>query len=102
VNSLIVPVYRKEANLERLLAELVKLAARMKGAFEVLFVVDGPDRLSELEILREHLPVLKFQSQLLSLSRNFGSFSAIAGMQHVSTAYFNRSHRMFCCAGRGA
>jgi glycosyltransferase involved in cell wall biosynthesis len=84
VNSLIIPVYRNEANLERLLAELASLTARMGGEFEVIFVVDGsPDR--SLEILRKRLPALKIQSQLLSLSRNFGSFSAIAaGMQHAS------------------
>jgi glycosyltransferase involved in cell wall biosynthesis len=43
----------------------------------VVFVVDGsPDRC--LEILRETLPSLPLRTQLLSLSRNFGSFAAIA------------------------
>ena len=77
MNSLIIPVYRNEANLERLLTELVKLARRLPGEFEVVFVVDGsPDRC--LQILRERLPVLPLRTQLLSLSRNFGSFAAIA------------------------
>src|ERR1035438_2810782 len=77
MNSLIIPVYKNEENLDRLLAELVKLASRMPGEFEVVFVVDGsPDRC--LEILRERLPGLPLRSQLLSLSRNFGSFAAIA------------------------
>src|ERR1039458_7517250 len=77
MNSLVIPVYKNEANLDRLLAELVKLAKSVAGEFEVVFVVDGsPDRC--LEILRERLPSLPLRTQLLSLSRNFGSFAAIA------------------------
>ncbi len=77
MNSLVIPVYKNEANLDRLLAELVKLASRLPGEFEVVFVVDGsPDRC--LQTLRERLPALPLRTQLLSLSRNFGSFAAIA------------------------
>jgi glycosyltransferase involved in cell wall biosynthesis len=76
MNSLVIPVYRNEANLDRLLAELVKLAGRLPE-LEVVFVVDGsPDRC--LQILREALPALPLRTQVLSLSRNFGSFAAIA------------------------
>ena len=77
MNSLVIPVYKNEANLDRLLAELAKLAERIAGEFEVVFVVDGsPDRC--LQILRERLPSLPLRTQLLSLSRNFGAFAAIA------------------------
>ena len=77
MHSLVIPVYKNEANLDRLLAELVKLAGRVPGEFEVVFVVDGsPDR--SLQMLRERLPALPLRTQLLSLSRNFGSFAAIA------------------------
>src|ERR1035437_1418215 len=77
MHSLVIPVYKNEANLDRLLAELVKLARSVAGEFEVVFVVDGsPDRC--LQILRERLPSLPLRTQLLSLSRNFGSFAAIA------------------------
>ena len=77
MNSLVIPVYRNEANLDRLLAELVKLDAALAGEFEVVFVVDGsPDRC--LQILREKLPSLPLRTRLISLSRNFGSFAAIA------------------------
>ena len=77
MNSLVIPVYRNEANLDRLLAELVKLGASLAGDLEVVFVVDGsPDRC--LQILREKLPSLPLRTQLISLSRNFGSFAAIA------------------------
>ena len=77
MNSLVIPVYKNEANLHRLLAELVRVGGLVPGEFEVVFVVDGsPDRC--LEILRETLPSLPLRTQLLSLSRNFGSFAAIA------------------------
>src|SRR5436190_11123135 len=77
MNSLVIPVYRNQENLDRLLSELVKLGSRMRGEWEVVFVVDGsPDRC--LEILRKRLPALPLRTQLLSLSRNFGSFAAIA------------------------
>src|ERR1035438_4204842 len=77
MNSLVIPVYRNGPKLDRLLAELVKVASLVPGEFEVVFVVDGsPDRC--LQVLRERLPGLPLRSQLLSLSRNFGSFAAIA------------------------
>ena len=49
----------------------------------MVFVVDGsPDRCRE--ILEQRLPGLPFQTQLVSLSRNFGSFSAVvAGLQRA-------------------
>ena len=83
MNSLIIPVYRNEANLDRLLAELLALRGSATAEFEVVFVVDGsPDRC--FEILRERLPTLALRTQLLSLSRNFGSFAAIsAGLQRA-------------------
>ena len=80
--SLIVPVYRNEANLPHLLATLVALEAdHLPGRLELIFVVDGsPDR--SYEILREALPAYPVPSRLLLLTRNFGSFAAIrAGLE---------------------
>lgn len=75
--SLVIPVYKNEENLDRLLRELVRLAESMSGELEVVFVVDGsPDRCHA--ILQERLPTLPLPTQLLQLSRNFGSFAAIA------------------------
>lgn len=81
--SLVIPVYRNEENLSRLLKELHRLRQMVDGDFEVVFVVDGsPDRC--LEILRERLPNAGFRSQLIALSRNFGSFAAIgAGLSQA-------------------
>jgi len=86
--SLVIPVYKNEANLSRLLRELEALAARVPDLLEVVFVVDGsPD--ASLEILRERLPSWPVRSQLLELSRNFGSFPAIsAGLRHGRGDYF--------------
>jgi len=76
--SLIIPIFKNEPNLERLLRELGKLQTQLReGEFEVVFVVDGsPDR--SLEILRERAPQVLRQVQIAALSRNFGSFNAIA------------------------
>src|SRR5215475_2203642 len=73
--SLVVPVYRNEASIADLVGAIERLS-REGEVFEAVFVVDGsPDR--SLELLRDHLPRASFHSQVLSLSRNFGSFAAI-------------------------
>jgi polyisoprenyl-phosphate glycosyltransferase len=85
--SLIIPVYKNEGNLSRLFTELEKLTRRFTS-FEVVFVVDGsPDRC--YEILQDRLPQCSFSSQLLLLSRNFGSFPAVtAGLEVARGDYF--------------
>ena len=79
--SLVIPVYRNAGNLAALLEALNKLDKQVGGDMEVVFVVDGsPD--DSLQILARALPHTGFRSQLLSLSRNFGAFSAIrAGLE---------------------
>jgi glycosyltransferase involved in cell wall biosynthesis len=85
--SIVIPVYRNEANLDRLLAELDRVAALAPTPLEVVFVIDGsPDRCRE--ILRERLPSARFASRLVSLSRNFGSFSAIRGGLGLASGEF--------------
>jgi polyisoprenyl-phosphate glycosyltransferase len=75
--SIIIPVYRNEESLRPLLAALTNLASQVEETLEVVFVVDGsPD--NSFQILRDLLPETPLNSQLLLLSRNFGSFSAIA------------------------
>jgi glycosyltransferase involved in cell wall biosynthesis len=75
--SLVIPVYRNAENLPRLFTELEQLASRLPVALEVVFVVDGsPD--ASIEILRSRLSGWPVRSQLLELSRNVGSFAAIA------------------------
>lgn len=74
--SLIIPVYRNEAFLPEVLQVAQGFSAQLNGSFEVVFVVDGSPDNSELW-LAQHLPASGVASQLLVLSRNFGSFTAI-------------------------
>ena len=75
--SLVIPVYNNADNLPRLFSELEQLAARLADDLEIVFVVDGsPDQ--SLRILQDHLPAWPLKSQLIELSRNFGSFAAMA------------------------
>lgn len=86
--SLVIPVYKNEGSLPRLLREVGAVAADIQGELEVVFVVDGsPD--GSLRLLQELLPSWHVRSQLIDLSRNFGSFSAIAaGLRHGRGEYF--------------
>ncbi len=86
--SLIIPVYRNQESLPDLLAALTGVNASLDAKLEVVFVVDGsPDRCYPL--LRDALPKAAFSSQLLLLSRNFGSFAAIrCGLQAASGNYY--------------
>ena len=86
--SLVIPVYKNEESLPRLFRELETLAGRLRDAMEVVVVVDGsPD--ASLQILQTHLPSWSVRSQLVELSRNFGSFSAIAaGLRYGQGEYF--------------
>ncbi|MBR7198736.1 glycosyltransferase [Pseudomonas sp. 14A] len=86
--SLVVPVYRNEGSLPDLLSAIDLMNDQLLGDLEVVFVVDGsPDNCYEL--LRQDLPNRKFRSQLILLSRNFGSFMAIrTGFQFASGERF--------------
>ena len=80
-HTLIIPVYRNEAFLPEVLQAVQEIAGQTAGALEVVFVVDGSPDQSEAW-LAEHLPAFAVPSQLIALSRNFGSFTAVrTGMQ---------------------
>ena len=86
--SLVIPVYRNEENLPRLFRDLEGIAGRLAGNLEIVFVVDGsPD--ASLRILQETLPTWTVRTQLVELSRNFGSFAAMAaGLSRGRGDYF--------------
>lgn len=86
--SLIIPVYLNEGSIPSLLETLEDLNRDMGGDLEAVFVVDGsPDR--SLELLANALPTANFCSQVLLLSRNFGSYPAIAaGLQAARGTLF--------------
>ena len=89
--SLIIPVYRNEGSIDQLLGELdnISKAVNKKSScdLEVVFVIDGsPD--NSFAVLQSKLPSQKFDSQLVSLSRNFGSFTAIRKGLEIGTGDF--------------
>jgi glycosyltransferase involved in cell wall biosynthesis len=75
--SLVIPVYNNEENLPRLFGELEAFARQVGDDLEIVFVVDG-SRDASLRILQDHLPSWPVRTQLVELSRNFGSFAAMA------------------------
>src|SRR5688572_18424801 len=82
--SVVVPVFRNEATLPELLRQMAALDERLDdGGWEAVFVIDGsPD--NSYALLKLQLPAMPFPSQLIALSRNFGSFAAIrAGFAHA-------------------
>ncbi|MEO8104467.1 MAG: glycosyltransferase family 2 protein, partial [Betaproteobacteria bacterium] len=86
--TLIVPVYRNEENIPRLLERFAQLHRQVDGGIEVICVVDGsPDR--SYELLEAGLVKATYPSRLLLLSRNFGSFAAIReGLKTAGGRYF--------------
>ena len=86
-HSIIIPVYKNEQNIPRLLVALEDLNQKLGSDLECVFVVDGsPDK--SFEILKQNLPSAKFQSQLLAHSRNFGSFPAIRSGLHAAKGIY--------------
>ena len=81
--SIVVPVFKNEGSIDRLLNRVTSLASSIVGDVEAIFVVDGsPD--SSLSLLQSSLPETAFDSKIILLSRNFGAFSAIrAGLREA-------------------
>jgi glycosyltransferase involved in cell wall biosynthesis len=84
--SIVVPVYNEGASLARLHARLVEvaqnLAAKHSLACEVIYVDDG-SRDDTLAVARS-LPATALDTQVVSLSRNFGKEAALlAGLDHA-------------------
>jgi polyisoprenyl-phosphate glycosyltransferase len=86
--SIVIPVFRNEKNIDRLVQELERITTLAPLPIEVVFVVDGsPDR--SLELLQRALLGASFSSVLVSLSRNFGAFNAVrCGLEVASGDYF--------------
>lgn len=85
--SVVIPVYKNEGSIPTLLSALDALATDLGAPLEVVFVVDGsPD--ASFARLEEGLGRVAFQSRLILLSRNFGSFAAIrCGLGEATGAY---------------
>lgn len=75
-HSLVIPVYRNEDNIDDLVSALEGLHRRLNGDLEIVFVVDGsPDR--SFDLLTGQLSDRDWHTQVISHSRNFGSFAAM-------------------------
>lgn len=85
--SVVVPVYGNRDSLPAVVQRIAALAAERAGRLEAVFVVDGsPD--DSLAVLQRSLADGQLDAQVLSLSRNFGSFSAIrSGMAVARGSY---------------
>lgn len=86
--TVVVPVYRNAEHIPALLDRLNQLHRDVPGGIEAVLVVDGsPDDC--FQQLTSGLKDAAFPSQLLALSRNFGSFAAIrAGLQAARGRFF--------------
>lgn len=86
--SVIVPVYKNEDSIVRLIDTLNAMNESLDNDMEVVFVVDGsPDK--SFELLKKALSKINFPAQLLTHSRNFGSFAAIrTGLIAARGEYF--------------
>ncbi len=86
--SLVIPVYKNEASIQRMLDSLTAINQKLGGQLEAVFVVDGsPDQ--SYALLRDAISNLSFAAQLLTHSRNFGSFPAIrSGLAVARGEYF--------------
>lgn len=86
--SVVIPVYKNEPSIQRLLEALSSMNRQLDGEMEAVFVVDGsPDQ--SFALLHTALDQLEFPAQLLAHSRNFGSFPAIrTGLAAARGDYF--------------
>lgn len=85
--SVIIPIYRNESSIDRLLKNIELLESNIKKNLEVIFVIDGsPDR--SFEILRSKLSEFAYKTKLILHSKNFGSFAAIkTGLKATKSEY---------------
>lgn len=85
--SIVIPVYKNLANLPLLLDACETMRQSLPNESEFVFVVDGsPDQ--SFQFLYENLQTSKINSQLIHLSRNFGSFPAIMAGLSVAKGNF--------------
>lgn len=86
--SVVIPVYKNEETIPRLIQALTETNLKLYGKLEAVFVVDGsPD--NSFLLLKDLLDGLDFSAQLLVHSRNFGSFAAIrTGLEAARGEYF--------------
>lgn len=85
--SVVVPVYGNAGTLRTVVERLIQMNVDLGGGLEAVFVIDGsPD--DSHAVLHGLLPDCGIPTQLVSHSRNFGSFAAIrTGFAHARGDY---------------
>lgn len=92
--SIIIPCYQNEENVTDLITALIGLFDQLKLEFalQVIFVDDGSSDNTFQELLQQRKN-LKFESKLVKLSGNFGSYNALlAGLNHADGDCFVQLH----------
>ena len=69
--SVVVPMYKSERDIPGLIAYIDEINERFPGGVMTTFVIDGSPE-GERNILERLIPSIKFPSQIICLSRNFG------------------------------
>lgn len=85
--SVVVPVYNNAATVAALVQRLEQLQVDLAIPVEAVFAVDGSPDDSE-EVLAGLLSTTSLSAQLISHTRNFGSFAAIrTGLEHATAPF---------------
>ena len=69
--AVVVPIYKSEAHIPRLLDFIDGINDQFPGGVITTFVIDGSPE-NECQLIERMMPSLKFPSQIIRLSRNFG------------------------------
>jgi dolichol-phosphate mannosyltransferase len=87
--TIVIPVYKNEESLDEL-ANVIGIAAesfnKIQVELEIVLVIDGsPDKCLDRLIGKKRSGALPPETQIVSLSRNYGQIAAlIAGIQHAT------------------
>lgn len=74
--SLVVPIYKNEGSIPALFDRLSELRSTLGGSLETILVIDGsPD--ASLQLTKKFLGNSSLCGTIISLTRNFGAWSAI-------------------------
>jgi len=87
--SIVIPVYKNEESIFRLLRSLAEINKQLSGNMEAVFVIDGsPD--NSYSLLKSKIEEMDFSAQIIAHSRNFGSFPAIrTGLMVAKGQFFS-------------
>lgn len=83
--SLVIPIYKSEASIERLVDELEKV--KLQKAWEVIFIDDGSPDLSH-KVLMKRLERSNLKTKVVQHTRNFGEHQAVLTGYRIAEGNF--------------